>query len=67
MPLTLQSPLADARAFISQVAATLDPKSRYVLELLAVVDASRDVPDLVGRLTSNSRGARTRGKACSSE
>jgi chemotaxis methyl-accepting protein methylase len=62
VPLTLDASLSDVRAFISQVASTLDPNSRYVTELLAVVGASRDVPDLVARLTSNSRGARHAGR-----
>lgn len=62
MPLTHESTLPEVRAFIAQVASTLDPKSRYVTELLATVDASRDVPDLLTRLTSNSRGARHAGR-----
>ena len=48
--------LDDVRGFIDDVAATLDPQSRYISELLAIVDASKDVADLVRRLQEDSRG-----------
>lgn len=51
----------DVRAFIRTVAKTLDPASRYVTELLAIVDASTDVGDLTRRLQEDSRGMRFAG------
>lgn len=62
-PLSAASGLDDVRAVIAEIAATLDPASRYVPELLAVVDASRDTPDLLARLAAGSRGARHAGSA----
>jgi hypothetical protein len=53
--------LAQARAYVAEVADSLDPDSRYVSELLAVVDASRDLGDLLARLAAGSRGARFAG------
>jgi chemotaxis methyl-accepting protein methylase len=47
--------LEDVRAFIRTVAADLDPETRYVRELQAVLDASRDLPDYLARL-QNARG-----------
>ena len=55
------SSLAEVRAFTAAIAETLDPKSRYLPELLATVDASRDTRDLVAHLAVNSRGARHAG------
>lgn len=51
----------DVRAFIRGVAASLDPASRYVTDLLAIVDASTDVADLARRLQEDSRGMRHAG------
>ncbi len=63
MTLSLDSPLAEVRDFIASVAATLDPRSRYITELRATVDSARDTRDLVGRLADASRGARHAGPA----
>jgi hypothetical protein len=52
--------LGGARAFIAEVARVLDPASRYVPELHAIVDAASDLDDLVRRL-DGSRGARHAG------
>lgn len=51
----------DVRACIRRMAAELDPASRYVTELLAIVDASTDVADLARRLQDDSRGMRHAG------
>jgi hypothetical protein len=48
--------LDDARAFVRRQAERLDPLSRYIPELLAIVDASKDVGDLERRLLAASRG-----------
>jgi len=53
--------LADVRQFISSLSSTLDPASRYVAELLAIVDASKDLADLERRMTAGCRGARHAG------
>jgi len=47
--------LAGIRAFIEEVARDLDPDSRYISELLAAVDASRDVGDYMSRLMDPTR------------
>lgn len=54
--------LDDVRKLIASVASTLDPRTRYLPELLEIVDASADVPDLVRRLTEDSRGMRHAGR-----
>ena len=54
--------LDEVRALVAEIASTLDPASRYVPELLAQVDASSDVDDLVRRMTEDSRGARHAGR-----
>lgn len=61
MKLPERPTLDDVRAFIGAIAETLDPKSRYVSELLAIVDKSTRVGDLVRRLDAGSRGARHAG------
>lgn len=61
MGLSPDASLADVRRFIADIAESLDPQSRYVPELLAIVDASRDLPDLLAHLASDSRGARHAG------
>ncbi len=48
--------LDDARAFIARVSRHLDPTSRYITELLAIVDASSDLDDLLTRLSEGCRG-----------
>jgi hypothetical protein len=53
----------DARGFVGAIARTLDPQSRYVPELLAIVDASRDLGELELRLDAASRGMRHAGAA----
>ena len=53
--------LDDVRDFVRDVAETLDPRSRYVPELLAIVDEARDVAHLESRLAAGSRGARHAG------
>lgn len=55
------STLDDVRAFVARIAATLDPRSRYVPELLEIVAGSADVSDLVRRLQEDSRGMRHAG------
>lgn len=62
VPLTEHSSLEELRSFISQLATTLDPKSRYVTELLATLDSSRDTAEFIARLTASSRGARHAGQ-----
>jgi chemotaxis methyl-accepting protein methylase len=52
-----QPPLAALRAFILEVCRDLDPESRYIRELLAVLDASSDVDDYRARLKEASRTA----------
>lgn len=47
--------LADVRAYALEVARDLDPGSRYVRELLAVIDASADVDDYLRRLSDAER------------
>ncbi len=60
--------LEDVRAFVAQVAQDLDPGSRYVRELQAVLDASADLPDYLRRLADAERVERFRqdGSAASS-
>lgn len=53
--------LDDVRAFIKSVSASLDPQSRYIAELNEIVAASKDVADLVRRLSLDSRGKRHAG------
>lgn len=53
--------LDDVRAAVAEIAKTLDPRSRYVPELLAIVDASRDVADLEARMRAGCRGQRHAG------
>jgi hypothetical protein len=48
--------LDQVRAFIAARAEVLDPRSRYIPELLAYVDAARDVGDLERRLDAGCRG-----------
>jgi len=61
--LSPDSSLTEVRAFIAQVAADLDPQSRYISELLAIVTAARDTRDLMERLLADCRGARHAGRA----
>jgi chemotaxis methyl-accepting protein methylase len=49
--------LAALRAFVLEASRDLDPASRYVRELLAVLDASRDLDDYLTRLTNAERTA----------
>lgn len=53
--------LDEVRAYIAHVARTLDPESRYVSELGAIVEASDGVADLMARLAAGSRGVRHAG------
>src|SRR5262245_32765694 len=53
--------LEEVRAFVHAIAGTLDPRSRYVSELLATIGAASDVDDLVRRLCAGSRGRRHAG------
>ncbi len=48
--------LDDAREFVRRQSERLDPQSRYIRELLAIVDASKDAGDLERRLLSGGRG-----------
>ncbi|MCA9299693.1 MAG: hypothetical protein KDA28_11535 [Phycisphaerales bacterium] len=48
--------LPDVRAFVAEATGRLDPASRYITELLAIVDASSDVADLEARLDRGCRG-----------
>jgi chemotaxis methyl-accepting protein methylase len=50
-----QPTLAALRAFVLEVARDLDPGSRYIRELLAVLDASADVEDYLARLVDPER------------
>lgn len=50
--------LADLRAYALEVARDLDPGSRYVTELLAVLDASSSVEDYLRRLREPEATAR---------
>src|SRR5262245_52662689 len=52
--------LDDVRAFIRTVAADLAPETRYVRELQAVLEASRDLADYLARLTDARRTAEFR-------
>ncbi|MCK6549066.1 methyltransferase domain-containing protein [Myxococcota bacterium] len=58
---TALNDLDDVRARIRALSATLDPHSRYIRELLELVDAARDVAGLEHTLSSSSRGARHSG------
>ncbi len=58
-----ETSLTDVRKLVARLASSLDPASRYLPELSAVIDASSDVADLVRRLAANSRGARHAGAA----
>lgn len=49
--------LESLRAFIHEVARDLDPGSRYVSELLQVLDASRSVEEYLARLQDRERTA----------
>lgn len=51
----------DARKFIAREASRLDPGSRYVTELLAVVARAADVTELERLLAEGSRGAHWAG------
>jgi len=55
-----QPTLAALRAFVLEVSHDLDPGSRYVRELLAVLDVSADVADYLVRLKDAERTARFR-------
>jgi hypothetical protein len=48
--------LDEVRDFIHTRAAPLDPRSRYITELLAIVDAAADIADLERRLDAGCRG-----------
>jgi chemotaxis methyl-accepting protein methylase len=50
-----QPTLASVRVFVLEVARDLDPGSRYVRELLAVLDASTDIEDYLARLQDADR------------
>jgi chemotaxis methyl-accepting protein methylase len=52
-----QPTLAALRAFVLEVSRDLDPGSRYVRELLAVLDACRDVDGYLARLKDAGRTA----------
>jgi len=53
--------LAHVHQLIDRIAATLDPESRYITELRAIVDQSTDVDDLSARLQQGCRGQRHAG------
>ncbi|HTM67839.1 MAG TPA: CheR family methyltransferase [Candidatus Binatia bacterium] len=53
----------DVRRFIAAETRRLDPNSRYIAELLAIVDRSADAADLEARLDRGSRGAYWAGDA----
>jgi hypothetical protein len=50
-----QPTLASVRGFVLEVARDLDPGSRYIRELLAVLDASTDIEDYLARLQDPDR------------
>ncbi len=58
--MTLET-LEDVRTFIDRIAADLDPNSRYVRELRALVAESEDVEDLQARMLQGCRGLRHSG------
>ncbi len=53
--------LDEARAYVAKMSAGLDPDSRYIVDLTAVIDASGDVADLDRRLLAGCRGLRHAG------
>src|SRR5258708_5497288 len=55
--------LDDVRAFLRRRALPLDPGSRYISELEAVIDAAADVADLERRLDAGCRGRLHAGDA----
>ena len=55
MNLTLDSPLGDVRRFIDSITESLDPQSRYITDLRALVAASSGTRELIGRLAASSR------------
>jgi chemotaxis methyl-accepting protein methylase len=60
--MTELSDLAQVRQYIQANAARLDPSSRYVRELIAVVDDSSNVRDFEDRLDAGCRGQRHSGR-----
>lgn len=54
--------LDDARRYVSQVSTRLDPDSRYIAELLEVIDQSRDLAHLEQLLLAAGRGLRHSGE-----
>src|SRR4029079_16109576 len=55
--------LDEIRAFIAHEATRLDPGSRYVRQLTAIVDVSLTVQDFAKRLHAGSRGKHWAGEA----
>ena len=55
--------MADARALVESIAARLDPTSRYVPELLAVMADANDLDDLQAQLAAGCRGLTHAGEA----
>lgn len=53
--------IGDVRAHIADISSVLDPSSRYVSELLDIVDASKDLIDFERRLKTGCRGRRFSG------
>ncbi|GMV81782.1 MAG: hypothetical protein AMXMBFR7_29660 [Planctomycetota bacterium] len=53
--------LLDVRKYIEHAAAELDRQSRYVPELLRVVDAAQDIPDFERLMNEGCRGQRHAG------
>jgi len=54
--------LDEVRAHVAALAAPLDPQSRYVTELLAIVNAAQSVEDLFRRLDAGCRGKHWAGE-----
>lgn len=54
--------LDDARAWVATLSAPLDPDSRYIAELLEIVDGCGDVAELEARLAAGCRGRRHAGR-----
>src|SRR6185295_5939049 len=53
--------LEDLRAFAAELSRGLDPNSRYLPELLAILDAAKDPADFERRLLAGCRGLRHAG------
>jgi SAM-dependent methyltransferase len=60
-PRAVLADLMEVRAYVAEVARGLDPSSRYISDLLAMIDRARDVRDLERLLEEGCRGQRHAG------